>query len=94
VCTGAEALLAAKIAAALAGTAASAKSMLAKPKPNVGATGGRLFPDLAGMALPDFTVGMGTPPFNPNAPDPRVGAFGGGTAAEDWRARMMNALGY
>ena len=37
-CTGAEALLAAKIAALAAGTAASTKSIVAKPKPNISGT--------------------------------------------------------
>lgn len=87
-------MLGAKIASLVAGTAASAKSMATKPKPNLsGTTGGKSLPNLSGMALPDFTVGMGTPPFNPNAPDPRLSMFGGGTGAEDRQAYLMRMLG-
>lgn len=91
-CTGAEALLAAKIAALAAGTAASTKQLVTKPKRGMANPGtGRLFPDLAGMVPPM----MGTPPFNPNAPDPRAGMFGGGSLGdEDWQAKLRSMMGY
>ena len=55
----------------------------------MGANSGGSLADLLKKKAP-----MGTPPFNPNAPDPRANMFaGGGTAAEDWQSRMLRALG-